>query len=150
MFKNLTEWSLAVRARDGCCKRCSTTVALVAHHIKPKSIFPELKFAIDNGETLCSNCHSEHHKADAVVQSVAKRSEKKTKLARAKAKAALLKAENSALKEELAAVRAVKAEARTDLAPSAGERAARLEIAELRVQLAEYEAAYQRLTAWQE
>ena len=34
---------------------------MVAHHIKPKSEFPELMLLMDNGETLCTNCHHEHH-----------------------------------------------------------------------------------------
>lgn len=31
---------------------------MVVDHIKPKSIFPELKLCIDNLMTLCPNCHA--------------------------------------------------------------------------------------------
>lgn len=38
-----------------CCK--GKKVVLHADHIKPFAYFPELRFAIDNGRTLCVDCH---------------------------------------------------------------------------------------------
>lgn len=57
-------WREAVFARDNWeCQDChtrsqkGTSVVLNADHIKPWSLFPELRFAIDNGRTLCASCH---------------------------------------------------------------------------------------------
>lgn len=53
-------WREAVFKRDGyACiwggKEHGTK--LNADHIKPFAFFPELRFAIDNGRTLCEDCH---------------------------------------------------------------------------------------------
>lgn len=66
-LRTLKDWSVAVKARDGKCMCCGATTALVAHHIKPKSQYPELKFDVDNGQTLCVDCHKDHHKENPVT-----------------------------------------------------------------------------------
>lgn len=60
-YKN---WRRAVFERDKyTCIWCGTksgngkAVVLNADHIKPFALFPELRFAIDNGRTLCTPCH---------------------------------------------------------------------------------------------
>jgi hypothetical protein len=65
-LRTLIEWSAAVKARDCKCVECNATTALVAHHIKPKSQYPELKFDLENGVTLCVDCHKDHHKKHPV------------------------------------------------------------------------------------
>lgn len=55
-------WRLAVWSRDHfSCQKCgvkqSRTNPLHAHHIKPKSKYPELVLDIDNGLTVCKKCH---------------------------------------------------------------------------------------------
>lgn len=57
-------WRTAVFERDNytcvwCSARCGNgkKIILNADHIKPFAYYPELRFAIDNGRTLCVDCH---------------------------------------------------------------------------------------------
>ncbi len=52
-------WRESVFKRDNwTCKFCGTRGGkLEPDHIKPFALFPELRFAIDNGRTLCVACH---------------------------------------------------------------------------------------------
>lgn len=54
-------WRIAVYTRDNyTCKICGIKGGrLNADHIKPWAIYPELRYAIDNGRTLCVSCHKQ-------------------------------------------------------------------------------------------
>lgn len=75
--KRYALWRTAVFERDNyTCVLCNSNKSgsLNADHIKPFAYFPELRFAIDNGRTLCVDCHRKTdtfgNKSRSVVQYV--------------------------------------------------------------------------------
>lgn len=55
-------WKKSVLERDNyICQQCGSKGNLIVHHIKPFSIDKEARFDINNGITLCQNCHKEVH-----------------------------------------------------------------------------------------
>jgi predicted restriction endonuclease len=54
------EWRSQVFKRDDyTCQECGSTESLESHHIKQVTLFPELMFDVDNGITLCKECHGD-------------------------------------------------------------------------------------------
>ena len=67
------EWRRKVFERDNyACQNCGIRskkgerVYIHPHHIKYLSTHPELAFDVENGLTLCVDCHFERHKAERV------------------------------------------------------------------------------------
>lgn len=57
------DWVRAVKDRDGWkCTECGSEEQLEAHHIKPWKRYPELRYELSNGATLCHSCHVKAHK----------------------------------------------------------------------------------------
>ena len=56
-------WKGSVFIRDNfTCRKCKTeNKGLIAHHLFNFAEYLELRFAIDNGITLCINCHHKFH-----------------------------------------------------------------------------------------
>ncbi len=55
--RTLSAWSIQVREKTPFCNWCFTEDNLQAHHILSKHRFPQYALDIDNGLTLCIDCH---------------------------------------------------------------------------------------------
>ena len=56
--KQHRDWSQLVKERDNKqCQRCGVTERLEAHHLWPQGAFPQLRYLLTNGITLCRGCH---------------------------------------------------------------------------------------------
>lgn len=56
------QWRKSVYERDNyTCQHCGTNKDLHAHHIKTFSQYPDLRYDLDNGITVCRPCHGEIH-----------------------------------------------------------------------------------------
>ena len=64
--KKYKEWRAKVFKRDRyACQLCKKVGGYIeAHHIKLKSIYPELVYRANNGITLCGKCHKKIHRED--------------------------------------------------------------------------------------
>ena len=62
------EWVKSIKERnDYICQKCEvngSNVQIHADHIKPITIFPELKLDLNNGQALCRRCHNEKTSTD--------------------------------------------------------------------------------------
>lgn len=57
------KWRETVLKRDGYkCTNCGSSKKLNVHHIKEWAKYPNLRYDIENGKTLCEKCHKELHK----------------------------------------------------------------------------------------
>jgi hypothetical protein len=60
--QELKNWRKSVFKKDNYrCGHCKTNKNLQAHHIKSYADFPDLRFIISNGLTLCIDCHGKVH-----------------------------------------------------------------------------------------
>jgi 5-methylcytosine-specific restriction endonuclease McrA len=71
------QWRDAVYKRDDyTCQECGDRGGrLQADHVKPFAFFPELRFDVNNGRTLCKRCHEKTptfgHKARRFIDHLA-------------------------------------------------------------------------------
>ena len=56
------KWQQAIYQRDFYqCQICGSKIKINAHHIYAWQYFPDLRFSLDNGITLCEKCHHKIH-----------------------------------------------------------------------------------------
>jgi len=56
--RRMKAWRAAVLERDEhSCRECGSTVDVTAHHVFKLADFPEVAFDINNGKSLCPECH---------------------------------------------------------------------------------------------
>lgn len=57
------KWAKEVKKRDNyTCRICGAkNVYLNSHHINSYDFFKEQRFCVDNGITMCQNCHNSFH-----------------------------------------------------------------------------------------
>jgi len=62
--KEYKEWRNRVFERDDYkCQKCGTRgVVLNAHHTREWALYPHLRYDLNNGVTLCIDCHKKCHK----------------------------------------------------------------------------------------
>ena len=61
----LDTWALDVKRRDKwICQICRASKSLHAHHIKPRSLYPDEALDLTNGVTLCIKCHWATHRGE--------------------------------------------------------------------------------------
>jgi 5-methylcytosine-specific restriction endonuclease McrA len=69
-------WRLSVYKRDNftCqypnCGRKGFSAKIQAHHIKRWADFPELRFLVSNGITLCKRCHNNIEKQEEIFEPI--------------------------------------------------------------------------------
>jgi 5-methylcytosine-specific restriction endonuclease McrA len=58
MIRGRTKGSQLTHKDEFTCRECGEkNIYLQAHHIKSFADFPELRFNLTNGKTLCKSCH---------------------------------------------------------------------------------------------
>ena len=58
---DVPQWGILIKDKQRECQVCGNKENLHAHHILYRSNYPLLQYNINNGITLCVDCHAEVH-----------------------------------------------------------------------------------------
>ena len=59
--RDYRKWRVRVIRRDKVCQICGSRKDRNAHHINCGAYFPEERYDVKNGITLCRKCHTQYH-----------------------------------------------------------------------------------------
>ena len=65
----LRTWASRAKKKTPYCEDCGAKEELHAHHVKPKSIYPNLALDENNVKILCKKCHMKFHKINGLNDS---------------------------------------------------------------------------------
>lgn len=65
-ISGLKSWASRAKRKTPYCEDCGTKEELHAHHVKPKSIYPDLALDDNNVKILCKTCHMQFHKTNSL------------------------------------------------------------------------------------
>jgi hypothetical protein len=61
--KEYNDWRIAVLSRDNrTCQECGDKKNIITHHKKSYLYYPKLRIDVNNGVTLCRECHTIEHR----------------------------------------------------------------------------------------
>lgn len=65
-ISGLRTWASRAKRKTPYCEDCGAKEELHAHHVKPKSIYPDLALDENNVKILCKTCHMQFHKINSL------------------------------------------------------------------------------------
>lgn len=57
----ISDWATEIKNRDGRCVICQTKTDLEAHHVFHVNPHDKIYYGVNNGVTLCKDCHNKYH-----------------------------------------------------------------------------------------
>lgn len=98
-MSKISDWAMEIIKRDEKCVVCKTKKDLEAHHVFHVNPKDKIYYDINNGVTLCNDCHNKYHEKYGVECSIKNLLELKESICGSNHKK--LKKENKRLKKTI-------------------------------------------------